>query len=50
MGTHVELDVEVLEVKRVLPDVDANDGTGVRSSSWLAAGVTSRRLVLGFSP
>ena len=24
-GTHVGLDVEVLEVERVLPDIDAND-------------------------
>ena len=24
--THVDLDVEVLEVERVLPDVDADDG------------------------
>ena len=25
-NTHVDLDVEVLEVERVLPDVDADDG------------------------
>lgn len=28
-GTYVSLDVEVLEIKRMLPDVDADDGDQV---------------------
>ena len=36
-GTHVGLDVEVLEVERVLPDVDADDGN-VREQRVLVRG------------